>query len=281
MSWFKIIFLGLCLLSFNLPAMESVMAFVKEGLPDLSQADKRAALEMWADDLGKEEKITASILAVDDVNELIKLAEDRKVTSVLINTGAYIQHLARLKPLLSNDVLAIKRHEGLFEDYVIVTQKESGLNSILQLRHKKISMVSDYVLQRGYLNYLLKHSVSLSARQFFSRIINAKTGSLAVLDVFFGRADVAIVAQHIFDLTADLNPAIRHELQIIHNSGPKFVPALLVMFKHAEEVNKLMKNQALEHQFTVRGQQLLDLFKINGLEEVTYQDLEPSFFVYP
>lgn len=279
-DYFKVVLFGLLLLSFQVLATESVMAFVKQGLPNLDQAERHAALEMWAHDLSEKEGIKASILAVQDIDELIKLVEAQQVSSVLINTGVFIQHLARLEPYLNSDLLAIKRHQGLYEDYVFVTRKESGLNALPVLRHKTLSMVRDYVLQSAYLNHLLRKSASTSAGRYFSRIINAKSSSLAVLDVFFGRADVAVVAQHIFDLTADLNPAIRHKLQLIHHSGAKFVPAVLIMFKHASTVNEVLKKNALEHQFTARGQQLLELFKISGLKEVTLSDLRQSYFVY-
>lgn len=258
-----------------------LIAYIKDGLGDLKHNDKRMALELWADDIAKSENTDMTVASIEGVGELLGLIDQHKVVTALMNTSTLMNNFEKLRPVISDRIIAIKRHPGLYEDFVIITKKSSGIQSFEQLRGKTISSVEDFMTLNTYLTYITQTQSGLSAQKYFSKISFAKTSAKSVLDVYFDKSDAAILSRHIYETSLEMNPALSHQLNIIHNSGAKFITVVFILFNNIDtEYGDQFVRSLLKHQNTVRGHEFLQLFQIDGFQDVSIKDLEAGFFIY-
>lgn len=132
-----------------------------------------------------------------------------------------------------------------------------------------------------YLTYITQTQSGLSAQKYFSKISFAKTSAKSVLDVYFDKSDAAILSRHIYETSLEMNPALSHQLNIIHNSGAKFITVVFILFNNIDtEYGDQFVRSLLKHQNTVRGHEFLQLFQIDGFQDVSIKDLEAGFFIY-
>lgn len=101
--------------------------------------------------------------------------------------------------------------------------------------------------------------------RLFLEIVMSSTPSRAVLPVFFGQADVALVTRSAFETMIELNPQVGAQLKVLANSGP-LLPLLLAPTRHADPdvMGKVMK-AILELQEEPGGDQILMMFKTDKL----------------
>lgn len=270
------------LFSHGIYAEEKInIAYLKEGLADLNKSEKMIALQMWGEEVARLNKVSAEVFPIDSMDVLLRDVQLKKIHFALMNTGKFIMNYQKLQPYLSTDIYAVQRTTDLYEDYVIVVKKNTTLKRLTDLKRKRFSIIGNHLLQQKYLEYLLQSLYGQKPAEFFKQIRHPPTETQSVLDVFFGVSDGCTVPRHIFMASATLNPSIFEQLTIIHNSGPVFIPAVLVAFNYGtENMRKTFGKHLLESQFTVRGQQILDLFKINRIVQIDSEQLQPMFVFF-
>ncbi|MGD0959006.1 MAG: PhnD/SsuA/transferrin family substrate-binding protein [Methylomonas sp.] len=257
------------------------IAYLKEGMSELNDSDKLVGLQMWAEEMTGLTHMRTEVTGVNTMHELMRGLESKSVNFALFNTGAYLGNYRILKPYLANEILGVQRSEQLFEDYLILVKNSSPIHDFRDLRNRRLAISKEHILYNDYLEYLVKKISGKQAAYFFKKIDDAPTPSRAVLEVFFGGSDACLAPRHIFELTAALNPQVSKDLRIIHSSGAIFIPAVLVAFNsEPEETRKLIVRAMLDVQLTLRGKQILELFKIKGLVPAAAEDFTPMFKIY-
>lgn len=276
--------IGLTLLCFALvvPAKETLtLAYLKEGLQELDKSEKLIAIQIWAEAFAQQNQVAVEVRPVNSINELTPDLQAQQIDFALFNTGQYLKQYAALKPFLAPEIYAVQRTENLYEDYVLLSKNASAIRTLADLKGKRLSLTTDHTLYLQYLEYLTRQTANQKVAQFFKQIRNAPTASQSVLDVFFGNSDACLVPRHIYQMTAALNPAILQELNIVHSSGPVFIPAVLVAFNtEALAMRRNFGQYLTESHQTIRGQQIFDLFKIERIVQIDAAQLQPLFAFY-
>lgn len=111
-------------------------------------------------------------------------------------------------------------------------------------------------------------------------LIPIRSRQRAVIQLFFGKADAAVVTLNTFKLAKELNPQIGKKLRIMENSG--ITSSGLGFFRKGldPKAKKLMIESALRLDSDVRGRQMLALFQTESIIETKLEDLQPIKKLY-
>ncbi len=191
-------------------------------------------------------------LVNSEVDFLIMIPED------LIELRKY----SDLEPVLTADF-----GEDFYNNLLMLVQDGSGITQIDQLRGKKlmIDMGQQGTIPMKWLESVLKTQGLPKAEEFFGSITECNKGNQALLPVFFGKADVALVGRNHFEISVELNPQIGHRLRILKRS-PGFITGVLALNnnirkKDHDKIISILKEMHTEP----RGKQIMTLFRINRL----------------
>jgi ABC-type phosphate/phosphonate transport system substrate-binding protein len=159
---------------------------------------------------------------------------------------------------------------GPEETYVVVTHREGGRARLADLAGTKLGIFGNprLALAEPWLDVELAAAGLPRANAHFSSLQRHQKPAKAVLPVFFGQAEAALVSQRVFETIVELNPQLGRTLQVIARS-----PALLPMiFALVEGIDPALHRQLLENLPDVHrspaGRQVLHLMQGERLELV-------------
>lgn len=275
---------ALILFSIFLPISTSLRAdlptshfvFLQDGIGELQKSEKQVAFDVWNEWTAQDGSYQLSTTWVSTMQDLLKIIKNKKVDYALLDGSNFIKYFPQLKPNLKGETWVVQRTEKPFEEYVLLTSKESKATKLKQLKGTTLSLHSEFRLLKMYLDYIVKKSTHTLAENHFKVIREAKTESQSILDVFFGYSEACLVAKHVLEDAIELNPAIRNKIKIIHYSGEIFIPVIYIAFNNAPDITLTRFAEAVDKLHnTVRGQQMLDLFGVHAIKKIEQKELYP------
>lgn len=254
----------------------SYFVFLQDGIGELQKLEKQVAFDVWNEWTAQDGNYQLSTTWVSTMQDLLKIIKNKKVDYALLDGSNFIKYFPQLKPNLKGETWVVQRTEKPFEEYVLLTSKESKATELKQLKGTTLSLHSEFRLLKMYLDYIVKKSTHTSAENHFKVIREAKTESQSILDVFFGYSEACLVAKHVLEDAIELNPAIRNKIKIIHHSGEIFLPVIYIAFNNAPDITLTRFAEAVDKLHnTVRGQQMLDLFGVHAIKKIEQKELYP------
>jgi ABC-type phosphate/phosphonate transport system substrate-binding protein len=246
------------------------MGFYLPAIREASMADLKISLGVWVEEIGKPYGVRIRAITYEDMGEL-RRALDRADLNFINAPGM------ELAETFSPDDIRqgyARRHRGIDQGLVLVTARQSGIQSFADLAGKRLSRLSEDRLSTYYLETQCLKQAGLDCRDYL-QVSEERRDIQSVYDVFFGRADAALVQLSTLRTAEDLNPQVAKRLKVIQEWKVKAV-YFGMMTRHTDEsYRSLILKSAQEALKTPRGQQLLELFKTDYLEPVDADALKP------
>jgi len=158
--------------------------------------------------------------------------------------------------------------------YVVLTRRESGLNTLSSLRGKNIlqlEMASENVGKIWLDTQLLAGKLG-TQQSFFESVEVVAKPSAAVLPVFFGKYSACMVDDESFELMKELNPQVGRSLQIVAVSD--IFADVVICLREGGWASEKFKSDTIQTlnqlHLDPAGQQICTLFKIDRL--VPFED---------
>lgn len=154
---------------------------------------------------------------------------------------------------------------------ILISRSELNIDNDKELADKKILMNTKNELHTLYIDYIfLKNIGNQKAKLHYSRSYQR-----SILDLFFKKADIAIVTQKSYDIAIELNPQIAKKVSIFKKTN--ISDAQLGFFRKGldEKIKKSMRNATNNINSTVKGKQLLSLYKTEKIVETDLNLLKP------
>ena len=235
--------------------------------------DMESATNIWLTWVGEKWSIKAKSTIYNDLSSIsgdfIKGKIDL-ITLTSLNYLKFIHHLSEDPELGPAGVLNGK----VCIKYLLIVRNDLKYNHISDLRGKKLTLQTVGDIERLFVNTLLLRDGLKEAKNFFSKIIEKTKPSRAVLDVFFGKSDVCVVPEHVFNTMIELNPQMAQQTKVLAIS-PAVLPAVTGFRKNCDpRVKKFLLDQVPVLQNSEKGKQLFLMYKIEDVAQIQDTDLD-------
>ncbi len=242
-------------------------------LTELSDANKTLI------DLHEQLELDVELKLYHDVDKLVADIENGVINGALAPTGEILSHADTFD--FDNVLFGIKvlgNQDG--QRMITLVRASDNIKSLAELRGKKLSIFSHTNLEHYYLNTMLYQQFGIPDKQFFSDISIPKTIHKAILDVFFGITDVAIVRASEFAIATELNPQVGKKLIAI-NQSPIVTFLVCALGKHQQNDVLGPEIAAFVHKLNAhpKGKEILRSIYTNELKIMTADDLKNDIMV--
>ncbi len=283
MSRFIILFLFLIPLSLFSANKEhkGVVIVYKKGLANIDNKDIRLGIEILLQEMLESEDISFKAEFTDDFEKAISDFQSVKADFLSMDFVYYMQEYDSLSPYVQDTWILITRKKNTFRRFYLLVNKKSGINSLAELKNKRIGLLESDSLQELYINTLLLENQGLKSKKYFKEKIYYPKFSRALLKLFFNKIDACIVSENTWDIAVELNPQIAKSLKFIDKSPDIFPPVSITLtHKKSPYFSKLYKDFSLKLENNSHAKQIFDMYQIVESVKVSKKDLAPIFKYY-
>lgn len=240
--------------------------------PSVNRSDVIAALRMLGSTIGRRRGLilTPSVEVIDKVADIRQRVQAGFSGIVALDTIEWIQlsDVPRLQP-----ALLAGRGDGP-TTYLLLVRKDAAITSLADLRGKRLIVNVHTAANLGqvWLNSMLRDARLDSADRHFSSIQLVNKSSSAILPLFFGKADAAIVDEVSFQANRELNPALGTSLRVF-SKAPPLAEGIICLSSDVE--NRTLLYEALRDlNLDTEGRQILMAFRLTRLVPLDSSRLE-------
>jgi phosphonate transport system substrate-binding protein len=261
----------------NLRPLTIRAGFTPNAFANMNRNDVEAAFKVLAQTVGTRRgyKVTAETRMFENAAAFQAAFEDGGVNLAIFDSWSYLM-MENTKSASPVFVATTRGEVG--QRYLVLTRKDSGLNTLADLRGKGIVRLDLPSLSIGHwwLETLLLEKRLGMVSTFFAQVISVAKPAAAVLPVFFGKNHACMVDEYAFSVMSELNPQVGKTLQAVETSG--LLLEALICLTHAgwpsEEARRDLIETLGELHLEPAGRQILSLFKYKQLLpfKATYLD---------
>ncbi|MES9971567.1 MAG: PhnD/SsuA/transferrin family substrate-binding protein [Candidatus Thiodiazotropha sp.] len=196
-----------------------------------------------------------------------------RIDAVFVNIFDYF----RMEHLVNTDYLySLTIGPNPYQKTLLITQKKDRIRKIEDLQGKSISIPRGHFLGNYYLDVeLLKRGLPDSTK-FFSNIEETVDINSAVIDLFFGKTDCALVTEFTFKLAAEMNSQINNNLEILLASK-EMVPQIIALNKNiSPPVFQRVDSHLIKIHKNPRVRKLLTLFRASNIVKLNLDNIKES-----
>lgn len=242
-------------------------------LRGFSKQDADTTFNVDLADLYKQSKAdwSVEIVIYPDAELLLQAFDKGEVDGYF---GTPLDYLAR-KDKLCKVMTGLKyRMAPLKQPLLILTRVDAGVTKISELKNKKLTLAPYQDVEALYLNTILLRNQLPEMQTFFSEQRNAKSTNIALMDVFFNKADITVVRENEYNIAVELNPQLAKKLTVLSKSEP-ILTTLGAINHHKiteQEFTEFLEsfNQIVHSK---KGEKLLGFIRIESVAAVFPDDM--------
>lgn len=273
--------LRICLLTLMLGVVSSVSGAVVpktiqvggslESLPNSSVTDAEIAFTLIFNEMLSEVHESFSVKIYEDNDTLVEKLQTGDIQAVFVSTLRYFQLSDMLHPTAR---YVVQYGPTLKQRYLVLVRNRDANKSLPEFRGGKLSFGAGHQVGKRFLDVELMQQGLPLCDDFFSEIEMVREVNTSVIDVFFGKVDVAIVPDFSYELALELNPTIGDSLSILAQSEPMVFQAVGVRRDFPQNRLDKIEPRILNQAPTGRLQRLLDTFRITRLHRINDDTLK-------
>lgn len=269
----KLISFVLFLFIFQAQAKENdariILGFYYPSLSNLStKTDIEVSLNFWIQEITSEIDIeNVQSILYTDIHQMSEDFSDKKIDLIIappLLITLYFDH-----SILSKGFIGIKK-QGKTENLSIITNNS---NQMSDFSGKKLLLPENDLLAEMFLNSKVIKKHKQPFHQVFSKINYSNKNQRMVLDVFFGKADVAVIYHSALEVMIELNPQIEKKIKVL-GQFPLMGRNYGYFHKDYNQQQALI-NKAEGFSSYPRGKQILQIFHSNNIAPCLVEYLEP------
>jgi phosphonate transport system substrate-binding protein len=265
--------------SSNAPALPSLVrvAIGPGTWGGVNRNDASAAISVWAKAIMQQRgsSLNVQIRMFDTPEALGDALKRGEVDGVSMLTDQFLT----LDPkLLSDTVYLVTKDHAATENYVLLTDRDTGLETVPGLAGRKLLVLDNArtALALPWLETELARGSLGPAKDFFRAITKIENPSKAVLQVFFHQADACLVTSNVFELACELNPQLHQKLRVLAIS-PAVVPGLFCFRSgYTPGIRDQMESAMMTLNQTPSGLQVLTVFQSDGMVKQPLASLDST-----
>ena len=258
------------------PAMTPlVLGFYLPGIRDANPTDIRASLQLWVEEIAKPYRLQGEARMYDDMRVLYRDAMQNRV-DLVIAPAMELTETFRPEELTQG---FSARRRGSDEGLALIVQKSSGLSQFRDLRGKHVLRLSNDRLGQIFLETQCQRETASPCSKLFN-LAEEKRDVQSIHRVFFGQADAALVSLGTLHAASELNPQIGARLRVLLEWKAQSLAFGMMTVRSDPAYRDLLLRSAMQASQTVRGVQILELFKTDYMVRAGISDVQPFWNLY-
>lgn len=161
--------------------------------------------------------------------------------------------------------------------YLLIARDEPGGGSLQSLRNRRLCVHASTAANLGmvWLQSLLSGSRLEAAEAYFGSVEVTEKPSAALLPVFFGRADAAVIDEASFEVIKEMNPQLGKKLRVLSTS-PELAEAVVCFFGNRIVLRDELITSVRDLHLDVQGKQILTTLRFSRMAPLNSTALERS-----
>jgi len=239
------------------------VGFLSNIFRNVDNRDAQVAMELWARELARGAGINkAKVTLLNSRKELTTMVRNESLDIVTLPALDYLK-LRNSLPLVPAFVAS--NHVGQAREQFLVVSRKSSIRTLADLRGKTIDLLPEEQDEptRIWLETLLFKREKCDLNSFFLKVNETPSASKAIMHVFFGKADAAVVSRGSFETTKAMNPQLGQQLLVIAESESIIGNVTCIPKSISMQLKRAMENAAAHLHESAMGRQMAALFHID------------------
>lgn len=240
---------------------------------DYPRKDVEVTLRFWVDEMTRSLGLSYKpIRFYEDMEEIRRDMQEGKINFMVASSMGVVGHIPQEE--LRNGFTSKSRDA----DYLLfVVRKEAGITRPRDLAGRRVTLVEGDELSRVYLETLMLKDWGRPGWDRLASLGSEQKSSKLVMDLFFGRADMALIELNAYEAALALNPQIGQRLQVLdaYTFKGKFSTVGLFSSKLPAEDRERIIESGLKLNGTPRGRQVLAIYHAEDMVRCNLDDLIP------
>ncbi|MET0066829.1 MAG: PhnD/SsuA/transferrin family substrate-binding protein [Candidatus Thiodiazotropha sp.] len=166
--------------------------------------------------------------------------------------------------------------DSLKQRFVLLARANDPRQTLPDYRNGKLSTCMGHMIGKRYLDVLLLHSGLPVTDEFFQETLTMRNINSTIIDLFFGKVDMALVPEYGLTLAIELNPQIDKQLRIVSRSEPLIYQAIGFRRDFPQDSIVAIESRFITQEPSKRLRRLFDLVKINTYYRLTEDALKET-----
>ncbi|PKL87584.1 MAG: hypothetical protein CVV23_14630 [Ignavibacteriae bacterium HGW-Ignavibacteriae-2] len=236
-------------------------------LMEIDPSDAEAALRILIQHIAslKGYHIKVETVFYTDIKAIKKDLQEKKLDVLAVLGGEFLE---LQKSVIMQPELVPTSQGSIYHKYILITHKNKAPNFFSTKKHNKllVSVSKKNEFPFMWLDNIFAKKGLPQVNKVFENIEELDKPSMAVLPVFFSKADAAVVPLSLFNVVSELNPQLKKDLVILEESEDMLLSVICFTSNLPQKVQKIMKEAMIELKDTRQGKQILDIFNIEGMQ---------------
>ncbi|MET0066640.1 MAG: PhnD/SsuA/transferrin family substrate-binding protein [Candidatus Thiodiazotropha sp.] len=244
-----------------------------ESLHESTRTDAEIAFKMVFNEMLVDINESLAIRIYDSNREVIEKFKQNDVQVIFIDSASYLDIESWIHPV---GRYTLQYGPSLKQRYLLLVRNDSSFNSLESLRGRRLSHCTGHRIGMRYLDAELMQRGLPESPRFFAEARVKNNMNSAVVDVYFGKSDVALVPEYGFELAKELNPQVGRQLSVIAASEPLIYITVGLHKTFPEDRMRKVEPSFLSEQPTRRLQSILESFHITRYVRITDEIIEET-----
>ncbi len=235
-----------------------------------SRAEVLGTFDLWAQELASRFQVPVTFTHYDDPQNLRRDFLAGKLHGVNTDAMTFVR-LFKADELAEGYATIMKGGWNL----MLFAGRDVPVKGLADLAGKRIALLEENEAGDLYLETLCLRYQQRACRDVFAEMQRVSTSNQALMRVFFGKADLALVYGYGHAVSVEMNPQLERSLRAL----AEYPLRSLFFAFYSVRVDKALRQRTVRLMPTLhtypRGRQLLDIFKVDHLEIATPADLQP------
>ncbi|MET0090328.1 MAG: PhnD/SsuA/transferrin family substrate-binding protein [Candidatus Thiodiazotropha sp.] len=244
-----------------------------ESLHESTRTDAEIAFQMVFNEMLVDRGEHFAIKIYDNNLQLIDKFKRNDIQVIFIDSASYLDIEDWVHPV---GRYTLQFGPNLKQRYLLLVGNDSGLNSLEDLRGRSLSHCLGHRIGMRFLDVALMEQGLPESSKYFADSRVMENMNSAVVDVYFGKSDAALVPEYGFELAKELNPQVGKQLKVIGASEPLIVITVGLYKNFSEPRIRRVEPSFLSEKPTRRLQSMLNRFHITRFVRLTDEVLQET-----
>ncbi|MET0065769.1 MAG: PhnD/SsuA/transferrin family substrate-binding protein [Candidatus Thiodiazotropha sp.] len=241
-----------------------------ESIHDSSVTDAEIGFRLIFNSMLEDIHESFSIKIYDDNEALIQSFKSGKIEGILVSSLEFLKLDEYLHP---SGRYAVQYGPELKQPYLVLVRKADKDFKLSNLRGGRLSYGNGHLVGKRFLDVILMQQGYPVSERFFADIETVKEVNTSIVDLYFGKVDVALVPKHNYDLALELNPQLAQKLRILMQSKPMIYQAFGMRNDFPQRRLDRIDSRVLNPIPKARTDKLFKTFRIKGIDKITFESL--------